>query len=191
MFAKAAERLADALEESEIIKHDDRELYTYGFNQGMTILLNVVTTLVVGLVFHCAVQLVMYMVMYIPLRSNAGGYHAKTPLRCYAYSIVMLSVISQLIRYTADMLWLYVIICVVSSIVVLLLSPVEDKNKPLDELEVSVYRKRSVVILVIELAVWALLVLCIRRYEHIIPLALLTESVMLLAGYVKNKHISA
>lgn len=134
------------LEENQIIKSDDRELYVYGFNQGLTILLNLVTTLGIGLLFGSTVQLVVFMVAYIPLRSYTGGYHARTPLKCYMISIIMLIAVSICLRCIALNHWWYWILVVPSILLIVFLSPVEDKNKPLDEIEVTVYRKRTIII---------------------------------------------
>lgn len=49
--------------------------------------------------------------------------------------------------------WVYYVLLVASAIVVVLLSPVEDKNKPLDKIEQSVYRIRSWFVISIEIII--------------------------------------
>lgn len=147
MFARIAERITEELEDNQIIKSEDRELYAYGLNQGIIIILNMITTLCIGLLFGCIVELLVFMVAYIPLRSFAGGYHAKTPLRCYLSSIVMLIIVSVAIQYVTLKIWVYYIIVAVSVMIIAVLAPVEDRNKPLDDIEMKVYKRRTIVCL--------------------------------------------
>ncbi len=187
MFAKTAKQLVVHLEENQIIKSDDRELYVYGFNQGLTILLNLVTTLGIGLLFDSTVQLVVFMVAYIPLRSYAGGYHARTPLKCYMISIIMLIAVSICLRCIVLNHWWYWILVVLSIILIVFLSPVEDKNKPLDEIEVTVYRKRTIIITMVEVVLSILF--AILRFSNLLSamsFVFIIMSSMLVVGCVKN-----
>lgn len=188
MFAKTAKQLVVHLEKNQIIKSDDRELYVYGFNQGLTILLNLVTTLGIGLLFGSTVQLVVFMVAYIPLRSYAGGYHARTPLKCYIISIIMLIVVSICLKYIALNHWWYWVLAVSSIFVIIFLSPVEDKNKPLDEIEVTVYRKRAIIIIMVEVVLSILFgILRISNLLNAMSLVFIIMSAMLVIGCVNNK----
>ena len=188
MFAKMAKQLAVRLEENQIIKSDDRELYVYGLNQGLSILLNIGTTLCIGLLIGCTPQLVVFMVAYIPLRSYAGGYHARTPLRCYVISIIMLIVVSMCLKCIELNHWYYWTLVVVSFFFIIFLSPIADKNKPLDEIEVKVYRKRAIFILLVEVALSVLFAtLHISHLLSVMSLVFITMSSMLVIGCVMNK----
>lgn len=188
MFAKIAEKLADSLEENEIIKHDDRELYVYGLDQGFSIILNIITTLLIGLIFNTFFQLVVFMAAYIPLRSFAGGYHAKTPLRCYIFSIVMLVLVSLGMKNLVFSDLVNYVVLAISVFIIFVLSPVEDKNKPLDKIELKVYRKRTLLILLVELIICILFsVLSIYKPFISITYALVVIGIMLLIGMIKNK----
>lgn len=176
------------MEDNHIIEHDDRELYVYGFNQGLNILLNLITTLIVGLLFHNVLELAIFIAAYIPLRSFAGGYHAKTPVRCYIFSIIMILMFSLVMKHVHFTILICSIVIVVSSAVILCIAPVEDKNKPLDEREQNVYRKKSLIILAVEICLWFLMSLILRKHEAIIPIVFITEAVILILGKVKNQY---
>ncbi len=175
------------MEDNHIIEHDDRELYVYGFNQGLNILLNLITTLVVGLLFRNILELAIFIAAYIPLRSFAGGYHAKTPVRCYIFSIILILAFSLIIKYVHFTILICSIIIVVSSAIILCLAPVEDKNKPLDKEEQSVYRKRTYFIWVTELAV-TIICCCLKQIVPVVCLTMtfLVMAVMLILGKLKN-----
>lgn len=188
MFARIAERLTEELEDNQIITSEDRDLYAYGLNQGMIIILNMITTLCIGLLFGSTLQLVIFMAAYIPLRSYAGGYHARTPLKCYVISIIMLIAVSICLKCIALNHWWYWVLVVLSILLIIFLSPVEDKNKPLDEIEVTVYRKRAIIIIMIEVALSILFgILRISNLLNAMSLVFIIMSAMLVTGNVRNK----
>lgn len=54
---------------------------------GITVLINLISTIVIGVIAGNVFESIAFLVFYIPLRSYAGGYHASTPRRCYFISI--------------------------------------------------------------------------------------------------------
>lgn len=156
-FAKLSRRIGDNLVRSEVVKAEDAEIYIYGINQILVSVLNVSTALIIGLIFGVFFETAVFLAAYIPLRSFAGGFHAKTPLRCYIFSVIMLIGVAIGFKYLHLIDWVYYAILALAFVIVLVLSPVEDKNKPLDELENKVYKKRAIIIAAIELAVSCLL----------------------------------
>lgn len=48
MFAKLAEYLTQQLENENVISSDKRELYRYGFQNGMILTLNFITSILIG-----------------------------------------------------------------------------------------------------------------------------------------------
>ena len=74
-----------------------------------------------------------------------------------------------------------------SSIVILCLAPVEDKNKSLDAEEQKVYRKRTYLIWAAELAV-AIICFCLQRISPSVCLTMtfLVMAAMLVLGKMKN-----
>lgn len=172
---------------SDVVKAEDAEIYIYGINQILVSVVNVLSALIIGLIFDVFCEIAVFMVAYIPLRSFAGGFHAKTPLRCYIFSIIMLIVVSTGIKYPFLTEWVYCAVLVASFVIVLILSPIEDKNKPLDELENKVYKKRTIIIAAIELAFSILFKLIGLDFLFItLVYSFVVLGFMLIAGKVKN-----
>lgn len=153
LLAKLSQRIGDDLVRSNVIEAEDAEIYIYGINQILVSVLNVSSALIIGLIFGTLLEIAVFMAAYIPLRSFAGGYHARTPLRCYIYSLIMLIIVSIGLKYLHMEMWVYYAVLLTAVLIVLVLSPVEDKNKPLDDLEYKVYKKRAIIIAAIELIV--------------------------------------
>ena len=152
-LGRLSRKIGDNLVQSNIVNAEDAEIYIYGINQILVSILNVSSALIIGLIFGAFFEIAVFMAAYIPLRTFAGGYHAITPLSCYIFSVIMLIVVSLGFKYLSLTEWVYYAVFALSAIVVFVLSPVEDKNKPLDEIEHRVYKKRAVIIAAAEIAV--------------------------------------
>jgi len=137
-----SEKFADKLAKMQLISIGDKEIYSYGFKQGILLLLNAITVIVVGLIFNMVWQTIIFMVAYSFIRGYAGGYHAKTPFICYLFSIVMIIVVLWLIKSIPWNGFICFIIVLVSSILIFKLAPVEDSNKPLDQKEKVIFKKQ-------------------------------------------------
>ncbi len=88
LLAKLSQKIGDDLVRSNVIEAEDAEIYIYGINQILVSVLNVLSALIIGLILGTFFEVVVFMAAYIPLRIFAGGYHAKTPLRCYIFSVI-------------------------------------------------------------------------------------------------------
>lgn len=174
---------------SNVIKEEDTEIYIYGINQIFVSVLNVSSTLIIGLILGMLLESIIFLMAYIPLRSFAGGYHAKTPVRCYFVSLFLVSAVLLFCKYVPFNLLLLWCILFVSTVVIVFLCPVQDNNKPLDSIECKRYRKISIVILFVEICIWAIMVFVIHEHGQIIPISIFTEAMMVIMGRIKNNII--
>lgn len=187
-FAKLAHKIGNNLVNSQIIKAEDIEIYIYGINQILVSILNIASALILGAIFGVFYEIAVFMAAYIPLRTFAGGYHAKTPLRCYVFSMIMLAIVSVSLRYFCIADEAYYVILVISIVVILILSPVEDKNKSVNEIEYKIYIKRTAIIVATEFAIY--LILKFVRLDNLseaIIYSFAALSFMLVAGKIKKE----
>ena len=172
---------------SNVIKEEDAEIYIYGINQIFVSVLNVSSALIIGWVFGVILKIAVFMAAYIPLRSFAGGYHAKTPLRCYIFSVVMLIIASIGIKYFSAPDLAYIIAFLSGLFIVLILSPIEDKNKPLDKIENKVFKRRTIIITFAEFTIGLLFkLLGLNGFFVSIVYSFVVLGGMLILGKVKN-----
>lgn len=187
MFEKASEAVTRKLQENNTIDEEQYEICRYGLQQGFTVILNVVTTLIIGMIMRGLLYAVVFTILYIPLRSNAGGYHAKTAIRCYLYSILLMIAVLLAIKYLPIPSFICIIIFAISITVICILAPIEDANKPLDEIEVKVYHKRTLIILAIESMLFIIgLALNLRYFMQTTIWVMITMSIILLMGKFCN-----
>lgn len=94
MFYRISEQITNDFERLNVIRSEDREIYRYGVQQGLNLLLNLLTTAVIGILCGMFWESVVYIAAYMPLRRYAGGFHSKTHTRCYVCSVVMITLAS-------------------------------------------------------------------------------------------------
>jgi len=179
----------DQLVENNIIKEEDKELYSYGLHQGLVIIANVVTTVIIGFIFGMVWQSIVFMATYLPLRSYAGGYHAKTQVQCYVLSIVLTSSILLAIKFIPWTDFICLSAAIFAGIIIFAFAPMEDHNKPLDQREIVVYKRWTRVIFTGELFVMLLVIeLGLNQILYCISVSLLAMASMLLIGRAKQLH---
>ena len=187
LLTRLSRKIVNDLTRSDIVKAEDAEIYIYGINQILMYSINISSALIIGLIFGKFFEAAVFIVAYCSLRSFAGGYHAKTPLRCYVFSVIMLIIVLVGIKYLYLTEWMYYVVLVGAVLVVIVLSPVEDKNKPLDEIEHRVYKKRTILIVATELLIGIVLKLMgLDNLFVAVVYSFVVLSFMLVAGKVKN-----
>jgi len=170
------------------IEAEDKEIYEYGLTQGIIMIFNIVVTLLIGLMLHMFWETFIFLAVYMPLRSYAGGIHAKTQLRCFFYSFGIVFLILGIIYYFPNGLLCNCILLLFSDVVICLFSPVESENKPLDEEEIFRYGKKAKQILLFYNAVTVItMILKYRLIYTSVSVTLATVSVTVLLGYRYNK----
>ncbi len=188
MFFKIAEIITQKLEKSNTIQSENRELYLYGLEQGFTIILNVVTVVVIGLILKALPQALLFMVFYFPLRGYAGGFHARTHIRCYVYSMAIVVLILLAIKFVSITNLIYTLIAITSSVVILCLAPVQDYNKPLDKTECKVYKLRTQIVWIIEAFVFTLsMYFHLKTLAYCISWAFTIMAFVLCLGVINNR----
>lgn len=190
MFIRISKTLTQTLVELNTIKEEEREIYRYGIQQGLIIILNLITIMAIGALFRMLWQAIVFIIAFIPLRIYAGGYHAKTYIHCYVFSIILMSTMLLVMRCSELSNLTCGLLSVISSLFIIILSPVEDSNKPLDARERQVYRKRIYWITILELfcAVLSWLLHCYSLLKCM-SFTLVVMCFILILGLIKNKYI--
>lgn len=172
------------------INAEDRDIYHYGLREGLILLANIATTLAIGLALGMFWMSILFLIVYMPLRSNAGGVHAATRWRCYVYGCLLTAAVLVAVRFIPWSPWIILPIALISSLVIYLLSPVEDANKPLDEDEIRVYRRRSHWLVGgVLLGITVCMLLDWLRIAGCMSVSLGALGVMLVLGWGKNREM--
>lgn len=183
MISSAANNITNYLICEKVIKDDDREIYQYGFEQVFSSLLNLATMLLLGIILGKIYQSLVLILSFMALRSYSGGYHANTPLHCYLLTVMSISAALSIMKFITIDRFICLGLLVLSSVVILLLSPIGSKNKPLDEIEKIIYRKKTIIVWSVETCVAIVFIILDITEIHIaITLAQVIISIALIFG---------
>lgn len=98
MIKLISSKVARILCEDE--KHTDNyELYEYAIYILLSSAFHIATVIVLGLVFNLLTESLVFYLSFIVIRKFAGGYHAKTPTRCYIISIITIVLMLCIIKW--------------------------------------------------------------------------------------------
>lgn len=150
LFRKISEKTSTRLVEKNIIQASGKELYSYGIRNGLLLLLNIITVVVIGIIFGDVLRSILFMSLYIPLRSFAGGYHARTPQMCYIFSVMLIIAVLLAMKHLDISCFICIISINILYVIIALLSPVEDVNKRLDTVERKVFKTRTIIVILVE-----------------------------------------
>lgn len=142
--------LVKALIEKRIIEKSEKEIYRFGISQLLFFLMGIMASFVLGILCGMLWQSLLFSAAYIPLRRYAGGFHAKTPGRCYFLSCLLIVCVLMLLKHVAFSVTAVLILTVAASAVVFMKSPVASENKPLLDREKVWYREKARKILLLE-----------------------------------------
>ncbi|WP_124100952.1 accessory gene regulator B family protein [Ruminococcus sp. Marseille-P6503] len=128
-------RILDFMINNNVISTESYELdfYRYGIEITLSSLINVILIFLIGIIAHRIYSSIIFLVVFILMRSLAGGFHADTYLKCNlitSLSFILLLVVYEIITKHFS-LNVVIFIAILQSIIVALLSPIENINKPI------------------------------------------------------------
>lgn len=190
MVGKVSRKVTDRLLSRNAIKDEDYEIYQYGLEQLFTSILNMLTLLVIGSIMGMIWQGIIFVLSFMLLRKYAGGYHASTPLGCYLLTTLIITVALSVMKYFEISILIYLVLLMVSSVIVYMLTPVEGVNKELDKIEKIIYRKKTILIWIVEVSL-AIGVFILKHYEISICIfmAVIMVGISLVTGHIEIKLV--
>lgn len=139
--------LLTKLKSQNLIEEGDEEIHFYGFQLLIATVFKGIGLILVAALFDLIKETTLFIIFFSSLRIQAGGVHAKSFIKCF--------ILTMLIAFTG--IWvvglipkqyalnLQLVAIVISITLVYLYAPVETENKPLTKDEVLIYRKRSMI----------------------------------------------
>jgi len=193
MVDKVAKRITQAFIIWQVIKEDDRDTYEYCFQIMLMNIMNLGSIVLMALIIGKFIETVLYMAGFKLIRKQAGGYHARTPLRCYIISLVNW-LIFILILSVIPTAWIGLInigMAILALMVIWRYAPVADINKPFSIGEYERYKRNSRLIMsalsLLNLIVYIISNIFIQVYMLPLNMGILFAAVSLLAARIINK----
>ncbi len=77
---------------NKVVPVENFKIYKYGFEAFFSTIIGVVLTLMIGIIFNKLLWTVFFYLTFSSLRSQCGGYHASTLIRCkITFGIIIIS----------------------------------------------------------------------------------------------------
>lgn len=166
------------------------ELYAKTMELTVAMGISLVTALLIG--YFCGMWWhgIVFLAAFIPLRSYAGGYHAGGYISCYIESCGLFTAALLFLKFVVlkwQMIILIIFLFLFSSAVIFVLAPLADKNKPVSEKEEKVFKKRTHMLLCVEMALSIILFLCKVSYGYAVMTAVIVSAFVLVLQKWKSR----
>ena len=172
MIKRAVTRLVSAQIRLGTIQESNRKVYEYGYQLMIEAFINVVISLLLGAVLGCFKEVVFFLIVFMPLRSFCGGYHAAKTWQCTVLSnlVVLLVIVVSKVSLLAGIITpVYILGDIVIGGMIVLFAPVDNENRRLGEKERRRYKMTASVIMSVEALLCIILcVISFRTYSDII-----------------------
>ena len=145
MLGRIADSIAVLFLKKNIINEDELPVYQYGMQVLICNIAGMLTVLIVGILISRLVESIIFITIYATLRIYTGGYHARTPLVCNIVFLgtYLVTVMLEALKVNNSVV---LIMYLLSCLIILRFSPIENVNKELDEKDKEIYRNKSLII---------------------------------------------
>lgn len=167
------------------------DLYEYAVYIILSSAFHIITVIALGLCFNLLVESLVFYFSFIAIRKFAGGYHAKTPTRCYFISIITIVLMLCIIKWILIINYLSIyyslffseLVCV---LILCFLSPLDTENKLLNGKERTIYKIVSCVTS-IAISLFSTFLIVIGVYNICVSLSfsIFTSTVLLIVRKVQ------
>ncbi len=142
MATRIAEYVTQKLLESSVIEEGDRELFVYGFFLLVMRSFFLFITVFAGLMVSIPGESILFYMVFMFLRTYAGGVHARTEMTCTILTSLTLIISVFGIKFMEQMNndIIPVLMFIGGCVSILLFSPLDTKEKPLEDQEKKKYR---------------------------------------------------
>lgn len=187
---KLIDTIMEKLLSGGYVREDEADIVRFGLELNIMKAIISAAMLVAAVIFGGAASALVFMAVYPPLRSCCGGYHAKTRIACFILSMAVMSLVIAASRFMPARASLPAALAMslTGLLLIILLAPVESKNKPFDSVERRVFRRRSLIAAALSAALIAVLVILqARQLMTGAAMAVFFTGIMLAAGIFSNR----
>lgn len=183
----------EKLSSNNIIKEEEAEVYGYGLELLIVTILKIIGFIIIAFTLDLVKETLIFTIYFSGLRIQAGGYHARTPFKCFVSTIIIMFPGILLVRLIPIEKQLYYILIstTISIFLIYKYAPVESKNKPLTREEDRIYRRRSLMTVIVGSIIIFLLICLSKSFTYLGSIGLtgfLIESVTLIPISRENSN---
>jgi accessory gene regulator B len=188
-----AKKLTAFFIQYQVIKDTDKDTYEYCFQVLLLNVLNFGTVLFLAIILGRITETILYMAGFFLIRKQAGGFHARTPLRCYLLSVANYMIFILILSFISPT-WIDLMnmgIIILAFLIIWRYAPIADKNKPFSIGEYERYKRNSRLIIstlvILNFIACNISIINIQVYMLPLDLGILFAAVSLLYAKTLNK----
>lgn len=187
---KIAQRLVTYVINKGVIKEEESAEYVYGFTIALEMCLSLIFSFFIAYKLHTIVEGVFFFIIFIPLRSYAGGLHLNQYYKCLALSCLTFSAVMLISRMLTGNMAYELIAFLILELIIYALYPVENVNRTVDLKENAYFKRKLEKYLLIDFVIaLALFLLDKERYLLSITATLFLVAITMTIGKIKNKNL--
>ncbi len=191
MLTYMAKRVSSFFICINVIKEDDRDIYDYCFEILLSTVINLMALVFLALVSDSVMVTIWFMIGFIAIRTTSGGFHAETHVGCFLILICSyIACLTPVLLLHEDVQMIITVVNdVVSFLLVIIFSPVEDCNKPFTKEEYKKFKVVSNISIIVMTVISLVLIFCFEKekWGFSVSLGMLVVSLSLVAGTLKNR----
>ncbi len=151
MISFLSHRIALFLRDNDIVDDEMSQVCQYGFEIIISTLVGFLLVVFIGVSCGELLSAILFYVLFVGVRLSAGGYHASTHLRCKLLLCICCSftVLTTLFFKDYYNFIVQTVIIILYLLTILLFSPIEHKNAPLDSFTMKRNRMVSIIVSII------------------------------------------
>lgn len=134
------------------IEDDMKDVHRYGIEITISSLLNIVLIILASLILSDVILGIIFLMVFISLRSFSGGYHANTYFLCNLTFTLTFLLVYAANRAITDcikpniIVFLLAVIDLLSFIIIAVFSPVKNKHNSISEKHAKICRIKAIVV---------------------------------------------
>ncbi len=174
MMEKWFQRIIAILERNGSIESEDREVYLFALNTVLVYMINIILSAVIGLLFGMPLYCAIFLLAFVVLRQEAGGYHTSGWVTCYLLSGIVLIFTLVWVKFEIPFQTLITTsLMLLASGIIYTCSPLESDNKVLESSQREKIRKKARKIVVIEALAGLLLLFFDKKAAYAVSCAII------------------
>ena len=190
MIVLIADKMSEFFIVKNVIKREDKGVYQYGSELLISELMSTVVSLIIAICFGRVLETICYLIVFETIRVYSGGYHASSHRNCIiTFNLIYIGILFlvEMIGVAQLSSWMFLGM-LVGSVIIFVMAPVQDQNKPLSNEEVSKYRVSTRKRILFYGVLSSLLYFLTPRFTSVIfiHIAIFQISILLIIGYYKN-----
>ena len=149
------DKVTNSLLKENAADADEAEIYRFGIEITILKSLHFLSYLVIAACMRKVLEFIIIFGVFYAFRRNVGGFHAKTRMGCYIFSCAAIAI--ALAAVGKETYPIFMGILALSELIVLVfIFPIRNENRPLDEEEISCFKKRLYMLIVLFVAVFTI-----------------------------------